>query len=47
MDRVWYISALWHKITGTIIRLNRKSVTLITDHDRTEWKVAPSLLHFI
>lgn len=30
-------------ITGRIIRLNQKTITLVTD-DRQQWKVSPSLL---
>jgi hypothetical protein len=42
-DHVSFVSELGQKITGTIIRLNRKTVSLCT-HDGHHWRVSPSLL---
>lgn len=42
-DSVFFTSELGQKITGTIVKLNRKTVSLCT-HDGHHWRVSPSLL---
>ncbi len=42
-DKVSFTSELGKKVTGTILRLNRKSVSLCAE-DGHHWRVSPSLL---
>lgn len=42
-DRVYFKTDGDRKITGTIIRINRKTITLHAD-DHIQWKVSPGLL---
>jgi hypothetical protein len=42
-DRVSFESEAGRKIVGTILRLNRKSVSLI-DSDGIQWRVSPALV---
>ena len=42
-DRVSFTSELGQKVTGTVIKLNRKTVSLCT-HDGHHWRVSPYLL---
>jgi len=43
LDRVFF-DHHGERVTGTIVRLNQKSASVITD-ERGDWTVAPSLLH--
>jgi hypothetical protein len=42
-DRVAFQPERGVVVTGTIVRLNRKSVTVVAS-DATQWRVSPSLL---
>lgn len=42
-DKVFFTSEQGQRITGTLIKLNRKTVSLCT-HDGHHWRVSPSLL---
>ena len=42
-DRVSFEPECGHEVVGTIVRLNRKSVTVATA-EGPQWRVAPSLL---
>lgn len=41
--RVSFESNSGERLTGTLVKLNRKTVTVITD-DQRQWRVSPSLL---
>ncbi len=43
LDRVYFIDNDGNEITGTIIRLNQKTVTIKAD-DGKRWRVSPSFL---
>lgn len=43
LERVYFIDNEGNRIEGTIIRLNRKSVTIRTDTG-SEWRVSPQFL---
>lgn len=42
-DRVSFRPDCGHEVLGTVIRLNRKSVTVLDPHG-VEWRVAPTFL---
>jgi hypothetical protein len=42
-DRVSFRPELGREVVGTVVRLNRKSVTVVGPHG-DEWRVAPTLL---
>lgn len=43
LDRVYFIDNDGNEITGTVIRLNQKTVTIKAD-DGKRWRVSPSYL---
>ena len=42
-DRVSFAPECGHEVVGTVVRLNRKSVTIVTT-EGVQWRVAPVLL---
>jgi hypothetical protein len=43
-DRVSFQPECGHEIIGTVIRMNRKSVTVVSTDGHHHWRVAPGLL---
>lgn len=45
-DRVGFQASDGRKIEGTVLRLNKKTVSIVTD-DGHQWNASPGLLHLI
>ncbi len=45
-DRVSFQAADGEMVEGTVLRLNKKTISIITDDDR-RWNVSPGLLHLV
>jgi hypothetical protein len=46
-DKVTFNDRYQAPITGTITRINQKSITVVPDHQPGQWRVSPSLLRHI